>query len=85
MEIFLKIPPRSYNRLRSYIPTDSPAHEAIEKASRIDHAVEGVVFAGYSIPCNEHHLRIILEVAKECCPEIVRDVEEALTRSRLAE
>lgn len=85
MEIFLKIPPRAYIRLRSYIPTDSPAHEAIEKASRIDHAVEGVVFAGYSIPCNEQQLRIIFEVAKKCCPEIIPDVEKALTRARSAE
>jgi hypothetical protein len=85
METFLKIPPRAYIRLRSHIPTDSPAHEAIEKASRIDHAVEGVVFAGYSIPCNEPQLRIIFEIAKQCCPEIIPDVEKALTRTRSAE
>jgi hypothetical protein len=85
METFLKIPPRAYIRLRSYIPAESPAHEAIEKASRIDHAVEGVVFAGYSIACDEQQLRIIFEVAKQCCPEIIPDVEKALTRARTAQ
>ena len=85
MEIFLKVAPRAYDRLRSHITADSPAHEAIEKATRIDHAVEGVVFAGYSIPCNEQQLRIIFESAKQCCPEIVPDVERALIHARSAE
>ena len=84
MEIFLKVPPRAFDRLRSHIAADSPAHEAIEKASRIDYAVEGVVFAGYSIPCSEQQLRIIFEVAKECCPEIIPDVKKVLTHARLA-
>jgi hypothetical protein len=78
MDIFIKVAPRYYERLRSQIPADSPAREAIDKATRIDHAVEGVLFEGYNIPCDEHQARIIFETAKQYCPEIVRDIEKAL-------
>jgi hypothetical protein len=83
VETFLKVAPRAYDRLRIYIPAGSPAHEAIEKATPIDYSLEGVRFAGYSVPCNDEQLGIILEAAKQCCPEIVPAVEQALTRSRL--
>ena len=53
MDIFIKVARRYYERLRSQIPTESPAREAIDKATRIDHAVEGVLFEGYNIPCDE--------------------------------
>ena len=42
MNKFIKVAPRYYERLRSQIPVESPAREAIDKATRIDHAVEGV-------------------------------------------
>ena len=84
MEIFIKIAPGPYNRLRSHIPTESAAHKAIEKASRIDYSVEGVLFAGYTIPCNDEQARIILEIAKQCCPEVVQDIEKTITRVRSA-
>ncbi|MGH7853638.1 MAG: hypothetical protein ACREP3_09375 [Candidatus Binatia bacterium] len=83
MEIFIKIAPRAYNRLRSHIPPESAAQKAIEKASRIDHSVEGVLFAGYSIPCNDEQARIILETAEQHCPEILPDIEKAITLARL--
>jgi hypothetical protein len=82
MEILIKIAPQAYDRLRSYISTESAAHEAIEKAGRIDHSIEGVLFAGYSIACNEEQARIILEIAKQCCPEIIPTIEEAITLAR---
>jgi len=78
MDIFIKVAPRQYGRLRSQIPTGSPAREAIDKATRIDHTVEGVLFEGYNIPCDEDQAHILLETAKRYCPEIVRDIEEAL-------
>jgi hypothetical protein len=78
MNIFIKVAPRHYERLRSQIPTQSSAHEAINKATRIDHAVEGVLFEGYNISCDEEQARILLKTAKQYCPEIVRDIEEAL-------
>lgn len=84
METFIKVAPRAYDRLRSHIPAGSSAHESIGKASRIDYSVEGVLFSGYSIPCNEEQLGIILQAAKRCCPEIVADVEKALIRARSA-
>jgi hypothetical protein len=68
-----------YKRLRSDIPTESAAREVIEHASRIDHSIEGVLFAGYAIRCNEEQARVILETAKQCCPEVVRNIEEAIT------
>jgi hypothetical protein len=82
MNKFIKVAPRYYERLRSQIPTESPAREAIDKATRIDHAVEGVLFEGYNIPCDEDQARILLETAKQYCPDIVPDIEEALKLSR---
>jgi hypothetical protein len=78
MDIFIKVAPRQFERLRSQIPTESPAHEAINKATRIDHAVEGVLFEGYSIPCDEDQAHLLLETAKQYYPEIVPNIEEAL-------
>ena len=78
MDIFIKVAPRYYEQLRSQIPTESPAREAIDKATRIDHAVEGVLFEGYNIPCDQDQARILLKTAKLHCPEIVRDIQEAL-------
>jgi hypothetical protein len=46
MDIFIKIAPRPYDRLRSHIPAESAAHEAVERASRIDQYVDGELFAG---------------------------------------
>jgi hypothetical protein len=82
MEMFIKIAPRAYNLLRSHIPAESAAHQAIEKASRIDHSVEGVLFAGYSVPCNDEQARILLEIAKQFCPEIIPDIETAIALAR---
>lgn len=78
MDIFIKIARRPYDRLRSHIPAESAAREAVERASRIEHSVEGVLFAGYSIPCNEEQARIILETAKQVCPEIIPDIQRAM-------
>ena len=82
MEILIKIAPQAYDRLRRNISTESVAYEAIEKASRIDHSIEGVLFAGYAIACNEEQARIILEIAKQCCPEIIPPIEQAVTLAR---
>ena len=82
MEIFIKLAPRAYNRLRSNVPAESAAYEAIERASRIDYSVEGVLFAGYSIPCNEEQAFSLLATAKQNCPEIVPDIEKAITLTR---
>jgi hypothetical protein len=83
MEIFIKVSPRDYDRLRSQIPTESRAHEAIGKATRIDHALEGVQFEGYNIPCDEDQARIILEIAKRYFPDIIRDIEKAMVLAGL--
>ena len=72
MKIIIKAAPRDYRRLRSYIPADSPAYEAMEKATRLDYSLDGVLFAGYSIPRDEEQARIILEIAKRCCPEVAK-------------
>jgi hypothetical protein len=82
MEILIKVTPQAYDRLRKHTSPDSPALEAIDKATRIDHSIEGVLFAGYAIACNEVQARIIFDVAKEYCPEIIPDIEEAITLAR---
>ena len=84
MDIFIKIASRHYDRLRRHISAESAAHEAVERASRIDHSIEGLLFAGYSIPWNENQARIILKTAAEHCPEIVPDIEKAINLARSA-
>jgi hypothetical protein len=82
MQIIIKIASRPYQQLRDAIPADSIAREAIEKASRIDHSLEGVLFAGYTITCNHDQAQIIRQLATRCCPEIIPTVEQALTLAR---
>mgnify|MGYP003694420803 CR=1 FL=1 len=50
MNIFIKVAPRYYERLRGQIPNQSPAREAIDKATRIDHAVEGCCLKATTFP-----------------------------------
>lgn len=78
MEIHIKMAPAQYERLRRGFPTDSPIRGVIDNATRIDHAVEGVLFAGYRMVCNENEARILLETARRCCPEAIPDVEQAI-------
>jgi hypothetical protein len=82
MDVFIKVAPRQYERLRNQISPDSRAHAAIDNATRIDHAIEGVRFEGYNIPCDEDQARIILEVAKQYCPEAIPAIEEAMSLAR---
>ena len=79
MKIFVKVAPRDYSRLRGYIAKESSAYEAMEKATRLDYSLDGVMFAGYSIPCDEEQARIILKIAKRCCPEIAPEIEHAMS------
>jgi hypothetical protein len=46
MQINIKIAAREFHRLREQVPADSVAREAFDKATRIDHSLEGVLFAG---------------------------------------
>ncbi len=82
MEIFIKLASREYEKLRSGIPDGSPAHEAIGSAARIDYSLDGVLFEGYRISCSERDARLLREIARQCCPEIVSKIQEAI---RLAE
>jgi len=82
MQIFIKIATRDYTLLRSHIPLHSAAREAIEKATRIEHSLDGLLFAGYSIPCNAEQARTILETARRCCPEMISKIEQAISRSQ---
>ena len=78
MEIFIKVAPRDYESLRRQIPGNSPAREAIDKATPIDYFVGGVQFEGYNIPCDENQARTILEIARQHCPAIVREIQAAI-------
>ena len=40
------------------MPANSPAREAINKASHIEHALEGIQFEGYAITCNENEAEL---------------------------
>lgn len=82
MEIIIKLAPRSYKELRSHIPTRSPAHETIENATRIDHSVEGVLFAGYTLVCDDQQARIIRETAQRYCADAVPDIDKAIAAAR---
>jgi hypothetical protein len=82
MEIYLKVAPRDYERLRGVIPGESPARGAIENATRVDHAVEGVLFEGYTIPCNEEQAKIIRTIAERYCPELVQTIDQAIRLAR---
>jgi hypothetical protein len=82
MKIFIKLGSRDYEKLRSLIPSGSAAHQAIERATRIDYSLDGVLFEGYNIPCDECDARMLLEIATQCCPEIVSQIQQAM---RLAE
>jgi hypothetical protein len=82
MEIFIKLAPRGYNRLRERIPSASAAQDALNRATPIGHSVDGVQFAGYTIPCSEEQARALLEVARQSCPEIIPDIEEAIRRAQ---
>jgi hypothetical protein len=82
MDIHIKMAREQYQRLRSGFPANSPLRHLIDNASRIDHAVEGVLFAGYDIACNEDQARAFLETAKQCCPEVIPDIEKAIKFAR---
>jgi hypothetical protein len=81
MEIFIKVALRHYDLLRDRVPSASPAHEAIVKATLIEHSVSGVQFEGYNIPCDETQARAILDLAGQCCPEIIPEVQKAIQRA----
>ena len=82
MEIFIKVAPEQFKRLRSQINSDSPAQEAFNKATRIDYSLEGVLFEGYNIPCNEKQARAIFEIAKQSCPELIPEIDKAIRLAR---
>jgi len=78
MEIHIKMAPAQYQRVRNSYPVDSPVRDLIDNARRLDHAIEGVLFAGYTIVCNEDQARIFLDTARQCCPEVIPQIEQAI-------
>ena len=77
-EIFIKVAAQPYERLRSRIPSQSPAHKAVAQATRIPYSLDGVQFDGYHLHCDEGQARILLETARERCPEIVEEIHKAI-------
>lgn len=82
MEISFKLNPKDYQRLRRQMPAKSPAREAMDKASRIEHALEGIQFEGYAFTCSEKQAEIILGIAKQCCPDVVPEIKNAVMLAR---
>ena len=82
MEISIKLSPADYEAIRDGTPHGSIVHQAIDKATRIEHALGGVLFEGYDIPCDEAQAHAILDAARRCCPHAVRDIEKAIAFAR---
>jgi hypothetical protein len=82
MEIHIKMTPAQYQRLRNAYPIDSPVRDIIDNARRVDHAIEGVLFAGYTIVCDEEQAGIFLDTARQCCPEVLPSIEQAIKLAR---
>jgi hypothetical protein len=82
VEVSIKLSQSDYESLRDGTPHGSVAHEVIDKASRIEHALGGVLFEGYSISCDEAQAHAILDAARRCCPRAVRDIEKAIAFAR---
>jgi hypothetical protein len=82
MEIHIKMAPAQYERLRNTYPIDSPIRNVIDNARRVNHAIEGVLFAGYTIVCDEDQARIFLDTARQCCPELIPHIEQAIKLAR---
>ena len=82
MDIHIKMAPALYQRLRSAYPIDSPVRDVIDNATRVDHAIEGVLFAGYTIVCDEEQARIFLDTARRCCPDVIPHIEQAIKLAR---
>jgi hypothetical protein len=57
VEISIKVASREYEQLRTHVPDGSSAREAVERATRIDYSLGGVLFEGYTIVCDEHAAR----------------------------
>jgi hypothetical protein len=84
MEVHIKMTPAQYKRLCNSYPIDSPVRDLIDNARRLDHAIEGVLFAGYTIVCNQDQARIFLETARKCCPEVIPQIEQAIKLAQAA-
>ena len=82
MEILIKLGSGEYDQLRTHIPEGSSAREAVERATRIDYSVGGVLFEGYTILCDEDVARGLQQTAAHYCPEIVPKIQEAVRLAR---
>ena len=82
MEILIKLGSGEYDQLRTHIPEGSSAREAVERATRIDYSVGGVLFEGYTILCDEDAARGLQQTAAHYCPEIVSKIQEAVRLAR---
>jgi hypothetical protein len=82
VEISIKIASREYQQLRTHVPDGSSAREAVERATRIDYSVGGVLFEGYTIVCDEDAARGLQEIAAHYCPEVVAKIQKAVGLAR---
>jgi hypothetical protein len=78
MEVVVKLSKSSYRRLRGHVPADCAAYEPMEKATAFEHSMEGVLFAGYTIACDDRQARALLEIARRHCPEAIAEIEKTL-------
>jgi hypothetical protein len=82
VEISIKLSPADFETIRDGTPHGSIAHQAIDRATRIEHALGGVLFEGYDVLCDEAQARAILDAARRCCPHAVHEIEKAIAFAR---
>lgn len=79
MDIVVKLSKSNYRQLRGHVLPGSAAYEPMEKATAFEHSVEGVIFAGYSIACDDEQARALLDAARRHCPDAVSEIEKSMT------
>jgi hypothetical protein len=78
LEVVIKLSPKVFEKLRAAIPAGSKVAEALDSATPIDYAVDGVTFSGYEIRCSYEEAQLLHGVAREYCPEASFDLEKAI-------
>jgi len=78
MDVIVKLGHETFEKLRAALPAGSPPVQALDLATPIDYAVDGVIFSGYEIVCSYEHIQLLYRIAKQSCPEASLDLEKAL-------
>jgi hypothetical protein len=81
MGVVVPLKPKWVHRLLTHIPPESEAYGALEDSVDLFRLIETPSLE-YVVECNVTEARLVLETAKEHCPEAVPAIEEALRNFR---